>query len=153
MKGRRKKKLSLFVVLSCSIENYIYLLYIMGKRTRRKTTKRKVYGGTKKTKTKKVSKKKMPTRKKKVSKTKKHSVVKTRSTNPWLLYSGPRAESMYPAYFKERELKEASQKRKKVLEDLIKAEETFRKRQPVVPQWTPSRLPPADIEYLFPYGM
>ena len=39
------------------------------------------------------------------------------------------------------------------LEDLIKAEETFRKRQPVVPQWTPSRLPPADIEYLFPYGM
>ena len=123
---------------------------------KKRTYKRKAHGGTKK-RTKKPSKsrKRKPskTRTKKPSRSKKHTVVKTRSTNPWLLYSGPRAESMYPAYFKERELKEASQKRKKVLEDLIKAEETFRKRQPVVPQWTPSRLPPADIEYLFPYGM
>ena len=144
-----KKKLS-FVVPSCNSDFFIYLLYIMVKRSRKKRSyKRKAYGGTKK-RTKKPSK----SRKRKPSKSraKKHSVVKTRSRNPWLLYSGPRAESMYPAYFKERELEQAKQKRKKVLEDLIKAEETFRKRQPV-PQWTPSRLPPADIEYLFPYGM
>ena len=122
---------------------------------KKRSYKRKSYGGTKK-RTKKPSKsrKRKPskTRTKKPSRSKKHSVVKTRSRNPWLLYSGPRAESMYPAYFKERELEQAKEKRKKVLEDLIKAEETFRKRQPV-PQWTPSRLPPADIEYLFPYGM
>jgi len=122
---------------------------------KKRSYKRKAYGGTKK-RTKKASKsrKRKPskTRTKKPSRSKKHTVVKTRSTNPWLLYSGPRAESMYPAYFKERELEQAKEKRKKVLEDLIKAEETFRKRQPV-PQWTPSRLPPADIEYLFPYGM
>ena len=35
MNVRRKKKLLLFVVLSCSIENYSYLLYIMGKTIRR----------------------------------------------------------------------------------------------------------------------
>ena len=125
--------------------------------------KRKAYGGTKKrtkkpskSRTKKPSKsrtkKPSKSRTKKPSRSKKHTVVNTRSRNPWLLYSGPRAESMYPAYFKERELEQAKEKRKKVLEDLIRAEETFRKRQPV-PQWTPSRLPPADIEYLFPYGM
>ena len=125
------------------------------RRSKKRSYKRKAYGGTKK-RTKKPSKsrKRKPskTRIKKPSRSKKHTVVKTRSTNPWLLYSGPRAESMYPAYFKERELEQAKEKRKKVLEDLIRAEETFRKRQPV-PQWTPSRLPPADIEYLFPYGM
>ena len=125
------------------------------RRSKKRSYKRKAHGGTKK-RTKKPSKsrKRKPskTRIKKPSRSKKHTVVKTRSTNPWLLYSGPRAESMYPAYFKERELEQAEEKRKKVLEDLIRAEETFRKRQPV-PQWTPSRLPPADIEYLFPYGM
>ena len=129
----------------------------MVKLSKKRSYKRKAYGGTKKrTKKPSRSRKRKPskTRTKKPSKSraKKHPVVKTRSRNPWLLYSGPRAESMYPAYFKERELEQAEQKRKKVLEDLIKAEETFRKRQPV-PQWTPSRLPPADIEYLFPYGM
>ncbi len=126
----------------------------MVKRSRKKRSyKRKAYGGTKK-KTKKPSKsrKRKPSKTKKPSRSKKSTFVKTRSTNPWLLYSGPRAESMYPAYFKKRELEQAEEKRKKVLEDLIRAEETFRKRQPV-PQWTPSRLPPADIEYLFPYGM
>ena len=68
--------------------------------SKKKSYKRKAYGGTKK-RTKKPSKsrKRKPskTRIKKPSRSKKHTVVKTRSTNPWLLYSGPRAESMYPA--------------------------------------------------------
>ena len=65
---------------------------------KKRSYKRKAYGGTKK-RTKKPSKsrKRKPskTRTKKPSHSKKNTVVKTRSTNPWLLYSGPRAESMY----------------------------------------------------------
>ena len=125
------------------------------KRCRRTTAKRpykkKIYGGTKK-KPKKSPKKKVSVSKKKVSK-RKNKVVKTKGQNPWLLYSGPRAESMYPGYFKARELEQAKEKRKKVLEDLIKAEQSFKEQRPQYqPQWTPSTLPPADVELQMPYG-
>ena len=125
------------------------------RRSKKRSYKRKVYGGTKK-RAKKVSRKKYPSKKrvsKKRASKKKHSVIKTRSKNPWLLYSGPRAESMYPGYFKARELQQAKEKRKKVLEDLIKAEQSFKEQRPQYqPQWTPSTLPPADVELQMPYG-
>ena len=68
----------------------------------------------------------------------------------WTLYSGPNAESIYPAYFKKKELKKIEKDHKKVQADLAAAEYLHSKRPQHQPQWKPSTLPPPDIELLMP---
>ncbi len=101
---------------------------------------RKIYGGTKKIKKVNNKSRKIGVKSNKI---KKEPSVTAKG---WTLYSGPNAESTYPSYFKRKEFKKVEKDHKKVQEDLAAAEYLHSKMAPPQSKWSPSTLPPPEIE-------
>ena len=101
---------------------------------------RKIYGGTKKIKKVNNKSRKIGVKSNKI---KKEPSVTAKG---WTLYSGPNAESTYPSYFKRKEFKKVEKDHKKVQEDLAAAEYLHSKRPQPQSKWSPSTLPPPEIE-------